>query len=200
MSNRGLSIGLGIAQGLEKASANIYNIRQAKQELDMKKENMALDKRVKETLLKKYEFDPDFDPETYKMRKETLDTYYKAANALAKVQEQAVDSALSGNIKGYNELMGRAKIYKDSFGDSINSIGSDKKGTATEKTVNADEAIRRKVRDYGVKSLVGGEKDLWDRMGGDSTEDEMETSEKPSEEKPTFDTFFSSARERQKGR
>ena len=43
-----LAIGSGVAQGLEKASSNIYNIMQAARDQKLKEESFNLDKKVKE--------------------------------------------------------------------------------------------------------------------------------------------------------
>lgn len=50
-------MGAGVAEGLEKAASNIFEIRKYKTDLALQKEKFNLDKKVKDAQLKKAEFD-----------------------------------------------------------------------------------------------------------------------------------------------
>lgn len=87
MANTGLAIGVGIAQGIEKAVSNIYNINQAKQKLDMEKETHSADMKIKKAQIDKLEL--LYGPEQVQAEREKIKAesdMFKARSNLLGIQ------------------------------------------------------------------------------------------------------------------
>lgn len=157
MGNRGLAIMAGIVGGVEKTVSNLQNIQIMKYKLKQDQETFGLDKKIKEAQLKRYELDPNFDPEIHLQQKTLLDKQYKQSNALADLNLAIIDAAEKGEKKKVEEL----HTQYDTIMQALNwNLGT------TNKTpnINIDEQIKRKVATSGVESLTPEEKPLWERM------------------------------------
>lgn len=80
MSDRGLAIFAGVAEGLEKAATNIFNINIMKQKLKQEQEIFGIDKKIKELEIKKAEY--LLSPEQLQMATDKLKAETKAQTAL----------------------------------------------------------------------------------------------------------------------
>jgi hypothetical protein len=156
----GLAIMSGIAGGIEKATNNIFQISMMKEKLKREKEVSDLDKKVKETLLKKYEYDPDFDPEIAAQKKDLLDKQYKSANALYDLHLSMQDAAKKGETEKLKGLQKQA--------DTFTNLAT---GFKLGATGNIDEQVKRKVATGGLAALSAGEKAIWDRGAKKNTDD-----------------------------
>jgi hypothetical protein len=147
----GLAIASGIAQGIEKATYNIYQIGMAKEKLNQQKELFTLDKKVKEAQLKRYEKDPNADPEIYAQQVDIT----KKENRLMESKLNAQLGILSASEKGN-------KVELEGWNKKADILNSFALGASTQK-ISIDEQVKRKVA-LG-QPLSTGEKQLWDRMG-----------------------------------
>jgi len=147
----GLAIASGIAQGIEKATYNIYQIGMAKEKLNQQKELFTLDKKVKEAQLKRYEADPYADPEIHAQQTDLLSKQYKVADANVTMQLAMIDAAEKGEKSKLEDLTKKR-----------NAIASFALGASSQK-ISIDEQVKRKVA-LG-QPLSTGEKQLWNRMG-----------------------------------
>jgi len=80
MGNRALAIGTGIAEGLNSAVTNLYNINIAKQKLNMEKETHAADLKIKKAQLDKFEL--LYGPEQVQAERDKLKAETQASTAL----------------------------------------------------------------------------------------------------------------------
>ena len=101
-SDRLLSIGAGIAQGLEKATQNIQNIQIAKYNLQRQQKSDDLDFKVKKLQLQKAEM--EFDPEQIKGQKELLDAETKFKKQAFNLANLQIEKALAENKDKVNNL------------------------------------------------------------------------------------------------
>ena len=151
-SNAMLSAGIGIATGISTAIANLYHVKQAKQNLEQGKEKFDIDKKIADLKLKQFELDPNFDPGIALQKKDLLDKQYKEANALYDLKTSMIDATTKGEKE-------KLKVLTDQY----NIMHSFTLGAASQK-INIDEQVKRKVATGGLASLTAGEKELWARM------------------------------------
>lgn len=80
MPNTGMEVGIGIAQGLNRAVQNLYNVRQAKLNLMRQEETFKQNKKIRDAQLKKLEIELGADGASpYKERLKLDNDYKKAA-------------------------------------------------------------------------------------------------------------------------
>jgi len=166
MGNRGLSILTGIFEGVNESVTNLRNLKIAKEKLAQERETFTLDKKIKETQLKKYELDPNFDPEIHAQQKDLLSKQYKQASALYDLQSAIQEAAKKGETAKLTELQKEAQAISNIY--SGFKIGA--AGAVTTPNINIDEQIKRKVATTGIESLTPEEKPLWERMNKVNTQ------------------------------
>ena len=120
-----LSIGAGIAEGVEKASTNIFNIMVAKDALLREDEEWKLDKKIKELTLKKAE--KDLDPHTIKLEQDKLKAEVQAQNSSHKLNLIKANEALTKSkleLEKYNQSQQLWNIFINKNRPKPNIIGS----------------------------------------------------------------------------
>jgi hypothetical protein len=113
--SRGLAILTGIVEGINESAKNLYNLRIAKEKLQQERETFTLDKKIKEIQLKKYELDPNFDPEIHAQQKDLLSKQYKQANAMYDLQSAIQAAAQKGETAKLTELQKQAQAMNNVF-------------------------------------------------------------------------------------
>lgn len=86
-----LSIGSGIAQGLEKAATNLVNLQMARHKIGKEDELFKLQKKEAELKIKKMEL-IDFDPDHIIAEREKVKTESAAAKALTELRTAQIKS------------------------------------------------------------------------------------------------------------
>jgi hypothetical protein len=160
--NTGLAIGAGIAQGLDQATKNLFNISVARHKLKQENEIFNIEKKQKELEIKKMEYvlSPEqLEAEQQKLKAETAAKTSEYNLNLLKMNSAA--SAEQRKVEEHTKAMAMFDKFIQSgnpvpYGTSINVGGMTIRGTA-----DADlTAIREKVG-KGMP-LTPGEQKLYD--------------------------------------
>lgn len=123
MNDTGLSVLSGVAQGLEKAAQNIYNINIAKQKMKQEEEIFGIEKKQKELEIKKAEF--TLSPEQIQLERDKLKAETNAQTALFNLrsiqmsaeetkQKKELDTYTAGMQMVQNFLAGKTTLPKGS--------------------------------------------------------------------------------------
>lgn len=137
MGYQGLGIGVGIAQGIEKASETIMNVTLMKHQLTQEHEKHKINLKQKKLEIEKME--NELDPIVVESAKKRLAEENKMATSAATLQNMALDDMLRGAKTAREEGI---KVY-----DFLNSIDTEGIGL-----------------DLGVG--IGGEKkEVWEKSG-----------------------------------
>lgn len=132
MGDRGLAIFAGIAEGIERASQNIYNINLMKYKLGQEKEAFTLDKKVKEAQLKQLEF--EHGPEAVAHLRKKMDLESKQFKVANEIYDLTLGEATKENQAKLNEMKTRFETL------GITQIGDIKLG-GNEATFRSDLRI-----------------------------------------------------------
>lgn len=125
MANKLLAIGVGAAQGFEKAATNIHNIGIARQKLDRDNARFDLDIKAQKAKIKQVEFDTS--PEQVRRANDLIDAKIRTQKATAKEKELQISEAERTNKS-------RAETSKNAM-DIVSNIlrGVDVPGDASVK-------------------------------------------------------------------
>jgi len=137
-----LPIMAGLAQGIDRATQNLFNIAMYKYKLKQENEMFGLDKKIKELQLKKAEFSMEPEQialETEKFKNEVA--AHKAATNLANMQATAIQTKLKEEIKTsrqHAQLLNQ--YFRDGgdnlpYGTSINVGGVTVRGTTSKPSL-----------------------------------------------------------------
>ena len=120
-SERDLSIGYGIASGLDKMTNNLLSVMQARQKLKQDAEKNSLDLKIKKLQLQKAE--DDLSPEMLAMEKEKLNLENKFNKAKTDYYSMKAKEAENKYRKGINlALNAGAVTLADAYGDKADSV------------------------------------------------------------------------------
>lgn len=123
MNDTGLSVLSGVAQGIEKAVQNIYNINIAKQKMKQEEDVFNLTKKQKELEIKKAEY--DLAPEQIQLERDKLKAETSAQTALFNLraiqmsaeetkQKKELDTYTAGMRMVQDFLAGKSALPKGS--------------------------------------------------------------------------------------
>ena len=121
MNMEGLSIMAGIVDGIDKGSTNYTNVKEKQAEHKLEREKWDLDKKIKDTQLKKLEY--DVSPEEYQRKKEEHDADMKTSKALFDLRDVQTKSAENKIIKEALELEKTKTIYQAAELNTLQSEG-----------------------------------------------------------------------------
>jgi hypothetical protein len=156
MDERGLSVLSGIAEGINRATSNLVNISLAKQKLNMEKERFDVDKKVKNALLKKYEY--DYGPEAIAQKKleekqanQLFDINFKIKQGqIGKAEQEARkerELRLMSGIATLEDMGITPEQARDSlstlYGNQTANVGGQQVGVAAPEFVEAASAFDR---------------------------------------------------------
>ena len=119
-----LAIAAGIAQGIEKATANLQNIQLAKYKLKQQDESFQLDKKVKEAQLNKMEF--MYGPEQVQAERDKIKSetkYRQAATELANIQIEGEKAKQERELKDYEFKLREIERYEQGLKDGRSTSG-----------------------------------------------------------------------------
>ena len=137
MSDRGLYILAGIAEGMEKGVDNYTKLKEKQAENKLEQEKWGLDKKIKDAQLKKLEY--DVSPEEYQRKKEEHDADMKTSKALFELRDVQTKSAENKIIKESLELEKTKTIYQAA---ELNTLQSEGKTEGEARAIMAMEQGR----------------------------------------------------------
>ena len=147
MSNqRGLQIGIGIAQGLDQGIKNFFTMKQVRMQQEQDREMFDLNKKTATLKLKAMEADPSVQPGAVALARKSLKLGIQTADAQFKKQAKLLDREEWSNQQKVQHLGQQAEMYNqlqeqnpELFGD-MQIVPDLETGNVTLKARSASES------------------------------------------------------------